>query len=199
MQILINLTSAFTAFTLCIKYYTSHIIREVYLLTCAPNENSNQPARPRSLIWVFVDRMKKFYIFGFPKCVVKILIILRECWALMSGGTCSAAEAHTIMVVVNFRVRGVKLNPLYCSSTCPFYFFWMCINCLMSGKKCRPWSDAAVYSGCSSLSFRIHRESTVVWSNRTLGSPCFSCRSYYGQAMCVLINPCICTACMGLS
>ena len=31
---------------------------KTYLLTCAPNEDSNQPAHPRSLIRVFVVRMK---------------------------------------------------------------------------------------------------------------------------------------------
>ena len=40
-----------------------------YLLTCAPNKNSNQPGHPRSLVRAFVIRMKKLCIFGCPKYV----------------------------------------------------------------------------------------------------------------------------------
>ena len=43
-------------------------VRKPYLRTCAPNEDSNQPALPRSLIKVFVVRMKKVCILYFPKC-----------------------------------------------------------------------------------------------------------------------------------
>ena len=38
-----------------------------YFSTCVPNENSNQPAHSRSLIWVFIVRMKKFCILGYHK------------------------------------------------------------------------------------------------------------------------------------
>ena len=38
-----------------------------YLLTCAPNEDSNQPAHPRSLIRVFVVHKKILWILGYPK------------------------------------------------------------------------------------------------------------------------------------
>ena len=38
------------------------------LLTCAPNEDSNQPAHSRSLIRVFVVCMKRLYILGYPNC-----------------------------------------------------------------------------------------------------------------------------------
>ena len=41
---------------------------KAYLPTCAPNEDSDQPAHPRSLIRVFVVRMKKLCILGYPKC-----------------------------------------------------------------------------------------------------------------------------------
>ena len=37
-------------------------------LTCAPNEDSNQPACLRNLIRVFVVRMKELCILGYPKC-----------------------------------------------------------------------------------------------------------------------------------
>ena len=39
-----------------------------YPLKCAPNEDSGQPAYPRSLIRAFVVRMKKLCITGYPKC-----------------------------------------------------------------------------------------------------------------------------------
>ena len=41
---------------------------ETYLRRCAPIEDSNQPAHPRSLIKVFVVRMKKFCVLCYPKC-----------------------------------------------------------------------------------------------------------------------------------
>ena len=40
---------------------------KTYLLTCASNEDSNQPAHPRSLIRVFIVRMRKLFILGYPK------------------------------------------------------------------------------------------------------------------------------------
>ena len=55
----------------------------------ASNEDSNQPARSRSLISVFVVRMKKLCNLGYPKMrPVKILIRLRECadWSESSLG-----------------------------------------------------------------------------------------------------------------
>ena len=66
---------------------------KTYLLTCAPNEDSDQPARPRSLIRVFVVRMKKTLHPWLSKmCPVKILIRLRECagWSESSLG----AQCH---------------------------------------------------------------------------------------------------------
>ena len=40
---------------------------ETYLLICAPNEDSNQPAHPCCLIRLFVVRMKKLKILYYPK------------------------------------------------------------------------------------------------------------------------------------
>ena len=37
-------------------------------LICTPNEDSDQPARMRRLIWAFVVRMEKFCMPGYPKC-----------------------------------------------------------------------------------------------------------------------------------
>ena len=39
-----------------------------YLLTCVPKEDSYQPAQPRSLTSVFVVRIRKVCILGYPKC-----------------------------------------------------------------------------------------------------------------------------------
>ena len=50
-----------------------------YLLTCAPNEDSNQPAHPRSLIRVFVVRIKKKNHWLSQMYPVKIRIRLRDC------------------------------------------------------------------------------------------------------------------------
>ena len=38
------------------------------ILIRAPNEDSNQPSHPRSLIRVFIVRMKKLCILGYQKC-----------------------------------------------------------------------------------------------------------------------------------
>ena len=42
--------------------------KKTYHLTCASNEESNQPAHPCSLIRVFVVRMKKLWILDYTKC-----------------------------------------------------------------------------------------------------------------------------------
>ena len=42
--------------------------KRTYLRTCAPNKDSNQPVHSRSLISVFVVRMKKLCILGYPNC-----------------------------------------------------------------------------------------------------------------------------------
>ena len=58
-------------------------------MTPAPNEDSNQRAHPRSLIRVFVFRMKKLCILGYSKLrTANILIRVRECavWSECSLG-----------------------------------------------------------------------------------------------------------------
>ena len=69
----------------------THKVKKKYFLSCAYNKNSNQPAHPRSLIRVFVFRMKILCILGYP---VKILTDcanaqadLNLYWAHMSEGT----------------------------------------------------------------------------------------------------------------
>ena len=42
------------------------IHEKTYLLTCAPNEDSDKPAHPRSLIIVFVVRVKDFAFLAIP-------------------------------------------------------------------------------------------------------------------------------------
>ena len=44
---------------------------KTYLLTYAPNEDSNQHARPRSLIRTNIIRMMKLNFSGYPKCPIK--------------------------------------------------------------------------------------------------------------------------------
>ena len=79
----------------------------------APNENSNQPAYPRSLIRVFVLRMKKLCILGYPKCAqwrfwsdcAKAQADLNLRWAHMSEGTFSHITANLL-----FRSRQLKMG-----------------------------------------------------------------------------------------
>ena len=64
---------------------------KMYLLTCVPNEDSNQPALLHSMISVFVVCMKKFCIPDFPECCqrrfwsdsVNAQADLNLCWAQM--------------------------------------------------------------------------------------------------------------------
>ena len=68
----------------------------------AHNENSNQPAHPRSLIRVFVVRMKKLYILGYLSCAkwrvwsdcAKTQAGLNVRWEYMSEDTFSDVAAH---------------------------------------------------------------------------------------------------------
>ena len=61
-----------------------------YLLTCTPDEDSNQPVHPRSVIIVFVVHMRKLRIFLLSRMrPVKNLSRLRKCtgWSESSLGT----------------------------------------------------------------------------------------------------------------
>ena len=70
---------------------------KMYLLTCAPNEDSNQPAQPRSMIRVVVVRMKNICLLDSPKFAqwsfwsdcVNVQFDLNLRWAHMSKGTFS--------------------------------------------------------------------------------------------------------------
>ena len=80
---------------------------KTYLLTFAPNEDSNQPAHPRSLIRVFVIRMKIRCTFGYPKCAqwkfwsacANAQADLNFRWAHMSEGTFSYLAAPKRMLL----------------------------------------------------------------------------------------------------
>ena len=65
-----------------------------YKTACPPSEDSDQSAYPRSLIRVFVARMKTSDPWQFTECPAKILISLREC----AGWSESSLGAHTIFV-----------------------------------------------------------------------------------------------------
>ena len=75
-----------------------------YLLICAPNENSYQPAYSHSLIGVFVVRIMKLYILCCTKCAQWIFwsdcanaqADLNLCWSHMSEGTFSNVTVHRI-------------------------------------------------------------------------------------------------------
>ena len=80
-----------TARLLCVPFHRKFVLllnriapemsRNVRKRTCrrAPNEDSNQPAHPRSLISFFIARMKNLHPWLSKMCPVKILIRLREC------------------------------------------------------------------------------------------------------------------------
>ena len=51
---------------------------QTYLLTCAPNEDSDQPAHSRSLIRVFIVRMKKLCVLVLPNCAHAVKIRMRR-------------------------------------------------------------------------------------------------------------------------
>ena len=84
--------------------FTFHLsLKFEFFLTFADNEDSNQPARPRSLIRVFIVRMNKLCILGNPKCAqwrfwsdcANAQADLNLCWASMSEITLSVVVAHS--------------------------------------------------------------------------------------------------------
>ena len=76
---------------------------KMYLLKHAPNEDSNQPAIPDSLI--FVVRMKTFCILGYAKCAqwrfwsdcANAQADLNLCWAQLSD-----VEAHLLSLLRSY-------------------------------------------------------------------------------------------------
>ena len=55
----------------CVFYRHEPQREKTYLQTCAYNEGSSQPTHPRSLVRVFILRIKKLYILCYPNTVTK--------------------------------------------------------------------------------------------------------------------------------
>ena len=77
----------------------------MYLLPCAANEDSNQPAHPPSLIAVYAVRKKKFCVLSYPNApsedsdqTVKAQADLNLRWAHMFEGTFSKVAAHIMKI-----------------------------------------------------------------------------------------------------
>ena len=66
---------------------------KTYLLTCALNEYSNQPAHSLSLIRVFVALMKNLCIFSYPK---DVQWRFWSDWAIFPGLTCLKVRFRTL-------------------------------------------------------------------------------------------------------
>ena len=84
-----------------------HNVRERTILTSASNEDSNQPAHPRSLMTLRCSHEEILYPMLSKLRPVKILIRLRECaadlnlrWAQIFEGTSSDIAAHIPVEVV---------------------------------------------------------------------------------------------------
>ena len=101
--------------------YSPHIFvlqhQKKNLLTCAHNENSDQPAHPRSLIRVFVVRMMKRCIIGYPKCAQ---------WRFWSE---SSLGSHTRRFVF---CRCYQMNHLFFS----FMYLYLCLLKLPFRPRC---------------------------------------------------------------
>ena len=82
----------------------------------APNEDSNQSSHPCSLIKVPVVRVKKLYIFGYPKCAQ--WIFRSDCanaqadlnlrWSYMSDGTLSDITVQITYFILYRSINGEK-------------------------------------------------------------------------------------------
>ena len=94
------------------QIYTSTY--EKYLLTCTPNEDSNQPVQTCSLIRVFVVRMKTHWILSYPKYAQWRLITLRE-W---SGWSKSLLDAHIRRYVFSCSAH-LRHGEKKCHMSCP--------------------------------------------------------------------------------
>ena len=95
-------------------------MKQTYLLTSGPNENSNQPAHPRSLIRVFVVLVERLCILGYPKCASRGILI-RVCkgagWSESSLNILIYAVFSNDGICNKFIALIVRQNLLYTSST----------------------------------------------------------------------------------
>ena len=107
-------------------------LQKTYLLTCLPNEDSNQPAHPRSLISVFIVRMKKKIKKMHPWLSklhpVKNLIRLRE----RTGWSESSQDAHVQKVRFLTLRFNIHLNSYH-------FIIQIIISNVVSGHTC-VWS-----------------------------------------------------------
>ena len=119
--------------------YMSRKVRNVPL-TCATNEDSNQPAHPRNLISLRCPHEGTSHPWLSKMFPVKILIRLRiragwsePCWTHMSEGTFSDVAAHICLD----KKRGLGLLGWYITKTCRFKYIenFTTQNCKFSDKK----------------------------------------------------------------
>ena len=99
---------------------TYKLNEETNLLTCAPNEGSNQPAHPRSQVRAFVVRRKKRCVLGYLKCMrpAKIQIRLHECagWSESSLGAHVRRYVSDVVVPLTVPYHISEQRSVYLSS-----------------------------------------------------------------------------------
>ena len=104
---------------------------KTYLLTCAPNEDSNQPAHSLRLIRVFVVHMKKLYTLSYPNCAQ---------WRFWSHSANAQAELNLRWTHIITKTYLYNVDPLYPN----FYivklgFTGLYVIFLISAQKHRLW------------------------------------------------------------
>ena len=91
-------------------------VRKRTFLYCVPNEDSDQTAHPRSLIGVFVVRMRRPCILGYSKCAqsedqtVRMRAEQNLRRAYTSKGTFSDVEAQSVARYSNRHKNKVELS-----------------------------------------------------------------------------------------
>ena len=91
------------------------------LLTYRPNEDSNEPANACSLISVFIVRIKKLCILGYPKCVqwrfwsdcANAQADLNLRWAHMSEAEGTYSDAASNQWYMMVRYYPVMYRPIF--------------------------------------------------------------------------------------
>ena len=96
---------------------------ETYLLTCAPNDYSNQPVRPRSLIRVFVVYMKKLCSLCSLKCAQ---------WRFWSD--CATAQSDLNLRWAHLSEGTFSDVVAFCRQHSSREVFWGHVKCVNSGQ-----------------------------------------------------------------